>query len=387
MDNIHAATKKELPATIHLINSVFIEWDKSTRMEEKFPIFLSEKNLEHIQIITDQGKPVSHVGYYQTKVIIQGAAAIQVGSIGSVCTHPAYRGKRLASQILDVVEAKAQREGIQVLLISGERSLYTRRQCIQVGGFVEFSLKGRQPLPAPDFELRTYLAEDTPEIYALYNQEPVRFYRSYEEFATLLKAGLLPFYWTNKLYVVKTNGHTVSYFFLGLAHEQPLWGEISEFAGDRSALSAAFNLVCQQEGLDHLVVRCASNDPLCAYLEHVSEESQRGKSADQVGTVKIINFTGLMKSLRSYFLQYVPRKTLNAIRWAETEGRFYLSCDGETVEIGDLTSLTQLIFGFSPGHSLSENMTVFLARHPQAGELIHAAFPVPLPWAGNLNFI
>jgi GNAT superfamily N-acetyltransferase len=325
------------------------------------------------------------VGYYQTKVIIQGAAAIQVGSIGSVCTDPAYRGKGLASQILDVVEAKAQKEGIQVLLISGERSLYTRRQCIQVGGFIEFSLKGRQPATAPDFEMHTYQVEDTPEIYALYNQEPVRFYRSHEEFSTLLKAGLLPFYWTNKLYVIKTNGHAVAYFFLGLAHQQPLWGEISEFAGDRGALSAAFNLVCQQEGLHHLVVRTSLKDPLSAHLRQSVEEG--GKNADQVGTVKIINSAGLMKNLRPYFLQYVPRKMLSALHWAEKEGRFYLSCDGETVEIGDLTSLTQLVFGFSPGHRLSETVSAFLVRHSQAGEFIHSVFPLPMPWAGNLNFI
>ena len=55
--------------------------------------------------------------------------------------------------------------------------------------------------------------------------------------------------------------------------------------------------------------------------------------------------------------------------------------------MGSLAEMTQLVFGFPQGHGLSEYAASFLVRHSQAGAFIQAVFPLPMPWAGNLNFI
>jgi GNAT superfamily N-acetyltransferase len=388
MDRVQTATKHDLPEVIKLINTVFIsDRPESSRMEEKFPIFLSEANLDHIFIVADQEKTVSHAAYYPSKVLIQGIP-IHVGSVGSVCTDAAYRGQGIASRILDALEDQARSEGIQVLFISGERGLYLRRKCKQVGGFKEFMLNRSQAaetLP-PNVELRESDAGCILGMATVYNQEPVRFYRTAVEFEQLLKAGLLPFFTsTNKAYVLTAGGRIVAYFVLGSSNDQTRRGSIVEYAGDRQLLRSAFDQVLHREALDHLTVQVPGFDPLTAFLEHGSINAQ---IIHQVGTVKIINLASLMESLRPYFLQYTSLQTLDAIRWGEeNDEKYYLRVGDETGEIGDLTDLTQLVFGFAENNTCLEKFARFQASHPVVDEFVRAVFPVPLPWAGNMNFI
>jgi GNAT superfamily N-acetyltransferase len=388
MYSVQTATKENLPEVIKLINSVFISnWPASSRMEEKFPIFLSEANLDHIFIATHQGKPVSHAAYYKSQVLIQGFP-IQVGSIGSVCTDPEYRGQGTASRILDALEENARSEGIQVLLISGERGLYLRRQCKQVGGFNEFTLHARQEVktsPHPEIELVEYDPASIGAMANLYNQEPVRFYRSAEEFNILLKAGLCPFITTtNKAFLLKTASKIVAYFVLGIVHDDPMWGEVSEYAGDRQALKIAFERVLTQETLQRLLVRVPSRDPMAAFLQ---DGFHAVHGIHQVGTVKIINLVSFLQSLKPYFLQYVTPQVLDRIHWEEKDGQFYIIDGVDVGEIGDLCNLTQLIFGFAEDATCPEKFTTFLSTHPAAREFVHTALPIPMPWAGNMNFI
>lgn len=388
MDRVQTATKQNLPEVIKLINMVFIsDRPELSRMEEKFPIFLSDANLDHIFIVADQEKPVSHAGYYPSKVLVQGIP-IHIGSVGSVCTDAAYRGQGIASRILDALEDQARSEGIQVLFISGERGLYLRRKCKQVGGFKEFTLNRSQAaetLPS-NVELREYDSSCIPGMAAVYNQEPVRFYRTALEFNLLLIAGLHPFFTsTNKAYVLSAGRRIVAYFVLGISDEPTRRGGIVEYAGDRQLLRCAFDQVLHREALDHLTVQVPGFDPLTAFLELGSINAQ---NIHQVGTVKIINLASLMESLHPYFLQYTSLQTLDAIRWGEeNDEKYYLRLGDESGEIGDLADLTQLVFGFADNNTCLEKFSLFQASHPVVDEFVRAVFPVPLPWAGNMNFI
>lgn len=387
MDRVQTATKDNLSQVIKLINTVFIsDRPDATQMEEKFPIFLSETNLEHIFVVSDQEKPVSHAAYYPATVIVQGIP-IQVGSVGSVCTDAAYRGQGIATRILDVLEEKARSEGIQLLFISGERSLYLRRQCKQVGGFKEFTLSRSQAasaLPAR-IKLCEYDAACIPGMAAVYNQEAIRFYRTAVEFDRLLEAGLRRFFTSvNKAYVLKAGERIVAYFVIGINDAPTRQAGIIEYAGDRQLLRSAFDQVLHTEALEQLTVQVPTVDPLAAYLEAGAAAVQ---CIHQVGTVKIINLASLMRSLRPYFLQYTTQETLDAITWEEKDGKYGLRAGAEAVEIGDLTDLIQLVFGFVESSTCLENLASYRANHPKVDEFLKAVFPVPLPWAGNMNFI
>ncbi|HEX7434071.1 MAG TPA: GNAT family N-acetyltransferase [Anaerolineaceae bacterium] len=385
MENIRPATPSDLPELIKLVNAIFISEDKnSVWMEEKFPTFLSEKNLEHLYLQTDGGRPISHAGYYSSSVIVDGAL-IHVGSIGSVCTHPDYRGHGIASLILDEVEAMARQEGIEVLLVSGERSLYLRRQCIQVGHFTEVTLENIQPDPAnrgAEVDLVEYNPDWLTSLEAVYAQEPVRFYRSLDEFGTLLSAGQKTFFNLDcKTYLIRDGEAARAYFSMTIRDG---WAEAGEYAGDRRLLNQAFRQVMVKDSLRTLRIPLPSSDPLVPLLQGPCITQ---KPAKQLGTVKILNATALMDSLRPYFLQHVPPSILNAMQWREQDGQVSLVCGGDRLVFDDPTQLTRLVFGYEESTAMAEPIATFLARHPEAGQFVSRALPVPLPWAGNWNFI
>ena len=385
MEIIRAAVSADLPELHKLVNAIFIdEGSNSARMEEKFPIFLSKKNLDHLFILTDSGRPIAHAGYYPSTLLIEGAG-IRVGSIGSVCTHPDYRGQRIASQILDVLEDKASREGIELLLISGDRSLYLRRQCIQTGGFIECWLESKK-LDRTWLNAGIELVEAGPahldELVALYSRESVRFYRTKDEFEALFAAGIRPFYHlTNKAYLARSGNATRAYFTLSSRDDM---GEVTELAGDRDILRSALFQVMQKENLEQIRLPLPQGDELVTLLHGPGVTQQPSL---QLGTVKILNPLALFKSLRPYFLQRLSASLLESVQFSVQDGIPYLEADGDRFTFTDSTWLTRLVFGFEKPGDIPQPLAAFLASHPHASQFTAAAFPVPLPWAGNLSFI
>ncbi len=385
MDPIRAAAAADLPGVIKLANAIFIpEGSNSARMEEKFPLFFSEKNLARLLIATDGDKIISHVGLYPSKIIVEGAT-LTVGSIGSVCTHPEYRGKGIASRILDVVEENARRDGLDLLLVSGERSLYLRRQCVQVGNMIECRVARAQPDQASSVT-GVHLVEYDPgwfqTMVSLYAREPVRFYRTRDEFGPLLDAGLRPFYnWTIKAYMVEDRQSPSAYFIMSIGNE---WADIAEYAGDRGLLRSAFQQALAKESLSQIRMMLSPGDALIGLLQGPGSTQ---KPSSQLGTVKILNAMSLLESLRPYFLQHVPAAIMDGLDWVEENGQIALIAAGERLVFEDPTVLTHLIFGFEESAPCPAAITDFLSRHPAVDQFVSSVFPVPLPWAGNLNFI
>jgi hypothetical protein len=88
---VRAATLEDFPAVLQLVNSIFPTRAKiSFKMEEKFPLFLCEDNLENIRVICHNGRLVSVAGYYPSTLSIEGCN-VHVASVGSVCTDPEYK--------------------------------------------------------------------------------------------------------------------------------------------------------------------------------------------------------------------------------------------------------------------------------------------------------
>lgn len=91
----------------------------------------------------DQGKLVSFIGLVPAG-LRTGASALNVYSMGCVCTHPEHQGKGYASQLLNQVLAHADRSGASLLLVSGGRSLYERAHCYPFGAVEHFTLHAHQ---------------------------------------------------------------------------------------------------------------------------------------------------------------------------------------------------------------------------------------------------
>ena len=108
---------------------------------------------------------------------------IQIGSIGGVCTHPRYRGFRLASRLLDYCAETLRQNGARLMLISGDRGLYTRVGNVMAGRYATFTFTsppaGAQPA---GMRLRPATRADVALCSALYQAEPVHFERGIARF-------------------------------------------------------------------------------------------------------------------------------------------------------------------------------------------------------------
>jgi len=61
-------------------------------------------------VIEDNGQPVSACALLPRELWVDGET-LRVGLIGSVVTHPGYRGQGLASRVLQAAEQELQRRG------------------------------------------------------------------------------------------------------------------------------------------------------------------------------------------------------------------------------------------------------------------------------------
>lgn len=382
MDEPRAAKPEELPEVLKLINATFPPRGRfAFQMENKFPLFLSEGNLNNVWVFSDQGKPVSVCSYYPCRINVQGSS-IAAASIGAVCTEPSYRGQGLSSRLLDNIEVKAAHEGINLLLISGTRGLYIRRKCAIVGGFSRSDIKPNAEVPP--FVLDDFAPADLQEMAILYNREPARFERTRVEFDALVQAGILSDYnFTYKLYLTRKNAQMTSYIVLRIIHKELVWGEVVEYAGERADIVAAVKLIAFRENLPFIQLHAHLSDPIIGSMDEPSI------LVPQEGMVKILRPAALLECLRSYFEQSTLRHSGLDFQVSEGQvGELSLKLGNESLSIADPILLSWLIFGF-PEDARMEEEKFFssLDTRQEMKAFFSSVFPIHFPFAGNLNYI
>jgi GNAT superfamily N-acetyltransferase len=382
MEGPRAAKLEDLPNVLKLINSTFPPRGCfAFRMESKFPLFLSEGNLDNIRVFCDQSRPVSVCSYYPCRINVYGCS-IRAASIGAVCTEPSYRGQGLSSRLLDDIEEKAVQEGIDLLLISGTRGLYLRRKCAIVGGFVRYDIT--PSAEAYPFVLDDFSPAGLQEMEQLYNREPVRYERTRVEFDTLVQAGTMPDYnFTYKLYQTRKNGQLTSYIVFRIVHAEPGWGEIVEYAGDRADVAQAVRQIAYQNGLPIVRLQAHVSDPLRAWIDEPCIPDL------QEGTVKILRPAALLASMRPYFAQYSLRHSGLDFQVSEEQaGVLSLQLGKESLSIADPLLQSWLIFGFpEDARTQEEQFFSSLSTQPGLKACFTRVFPIPFPYAGNLNYV
>ncbi|TQW75226.1 GNAT family N-acetyltransferase, partial [Clostridioides difficile] len=105
------------------------------------------------------------------------------------------------------------------------------------------------------------------------------------------------------------------------------------------------------------------------------------KSLDyQQGTMKIINFTKLCDSLRSYFSQYVDFELLKYMEFKQVENKYIIKYKEEELVIENLDKLNKLFF------EKNEEQYNEFKHLKNIYEFATKAFPVDFPWTANLNY-
>ena len=121
-----AATRDETDELHRLVTDVFGSSEMpGEQVPNEYPLIFRDKDEDSRRVICVDGKIVSYVGLHIRTAVFFGCE-ITVGSVGGVCTHPAYRGRGLASVLMNHCESFMRDAGVDLVIVSGERGLYRR---------------------------------------------------------------------------------------------------------------------------------------------------------------------------------------------------------------------------------------------------------------------
>jgi GNAT superfamily N-acetyltransferase len=371
--------KGEFSRVMKLIDFVFRGSDcPSPSKQELYSILLNRDNLENMRIILVDGRPVSHLGIHEGEMIFYGHR-IKVGSIGSVCTYPEYRGRGYATRLLEDAIQKLEADGVDIMLVSGDRDLYRRAGCAPASRMYNFRIGKDDLMRFADrdpIKLVPYGEEHVGCIIEAYQREPVRFHRSLEDFRRMLISG------SDRNIGAETSVILSDTGFLGYLAVQPpvdaKVGNVIEYAGARYAIADAMKHVFDMYDLDGLNIYVPFYDKELIYL--FRRKGIRSMPVNMPGyTVKIINFVGLMEKLRPYIEERLGRRA-ELLKFDREGDRCYIHLDRETLIVEDGDELAHLVFG-----TYDEREKEMM---PKTGalKLLMEVFPLPLVYPG-LNYV
>lgn len=374
MINPRSAKIEEFESAINLINTVFrTSRGHKPTMQYEFPMLLSKNNIENMIVIAKEGKVISDVNYLIQDVSIEGND-IKLASIGAVCTDPEHEGNRYSSSILDFVEQKMFNDGVDIVSISGTRSLYTRRKCSLVKSCYKYVTYSKNI--NVNFEVKEYDEDYLDEVMRLYNQNSTRFLRSKDQFKSLLDSATIPWgtYDYRKL-LIFTDGELVGYLILRIVNIEEKIGEVVEMYSKFD-----FNYeILQYIGNKYDLNRINQYIHMKDYKNQPSNYDTK-EIIDLDGSIKIINYVQLCKKLNRYFKQYIDDSFVDKLEFKFEDDKYIIKYNNEELLIDDLDIVNKLFF---QGNDVLKNE---LENLKNIKEFTSKVFPINFVWTSNLNY-
>ena len=382
----------EIASITELADCVFMQ-GRTGVMGDLFPRLFHKDNRDNLFVFIDGERVVSHVGMVERKARIPGCG-LHVACMGAVATYEDYRGRGLASQLVRAALDKARADGVDVMLISGDRTLYRRIGAFPVGRDFRCVLDADilDWLHNPRVRVRKALESDLPACAAAYDAKPVGFVRPMDEWKDYIDSKATAEGW-HHLLVVEEDGEFRGYAAVHRGHDGS-HGEVAEFGGTCGAAASG----CQRgartgerqaspnsaQGLGsgkvdapHLLggaLRAISEKtgekPLKITLQQHDEAlramlAQAGAAFEPVsvdGAWTIVSFTRLMERLRPWIEARAGSASAQSMACSEDETTCTLSIMGKSVTLSRVEAV-QLVFG----------TTVDASPSPLFGSI----FPVP----------
>ena len=377
-----SANLNEFNDVTELINYIFrISRNCKPTMVEEFPLLLNKNNIDNMIVISQDNKVVSDVNYLIQEVSIQGEK-IKAAAIGAVCTHPDYEKRGFSSKVLDFVESKMLSDGVDILLVSGTRSLYTRRNCSLIKSFYKYSIHPEKvDFPTNfkflEFDETCIDSNDLNKILHMYNQNSTRYIRTKEEFTTLLHSATIP--WGDRSYkkvLVKNNDITIGYIILRITKgNENSFAEVVELSLDNYYVEKVLKHLCYKYDLRKIVYS--------VHIRNTKDQLQNVSDTEldyQQGSLKIINFEKLCKSLSGYFKQYFSTDFVDNLEFVKHDDKYVIRYKDEALIIDDLNKLNKLFFEYD------ETQFEDFKDLKNIYSFTKAVFPLDFPWTANLNY-
>ena len=401
LEGPRSLTVEELPEAVALSTEVFDPG--GTSMGLQFPLLFSADNVGELRVFSEGGRLVSLVGCLHQTILVEGHP-LPVGSMGSVCTRPGYRGRGLAGRLVSDVFRRLEAAEVPLALISGDRGLYKQLGCVEAGCFERFEftredwvrlLRNRkdEKASAGDAQFRFFEERDLPLLHELYRREPLRFFRSLEQFDRLIwrHPGLKRLFGDERV-VVAYRGRPEQVSAYVITRARTIQGgstrvDIVEYAGSREDIIEVIGFVIEEISPSVITFTVPAQD--IQFLRLLNTYGLSGSRCTLPGhTLYVTNFRTLLGRLSSYIEERTGMRLGRDVFTVEESGasegeemRWTLRVGDELVEIPSRQHLTRLVFG---GITMEEFEAI--APRGRAKRFLERAFPVPLPVPG-LNYV
>ncbi|MCM8760469.1 MAG: GNAT family N-acetyltransferase [Candidatus Omnitrophica bacterium] len=373
MEGPRGVRKEEFDDLVKLVNLTFRPERQS--MQREHESIFNEENLEHLRVIVEDGKPVSHIGTLEKEVLIYNCKS-KVGLVGSVCTHPDYRGRGYATLLLNDCIRRFNEHGCDFMLVSGARRLYDSADCLSVGNVIRLEIMKRDLWR---FERNKATSiEDFSEKYLedmmkSYEKKKVRFIRERKDWEIGLRCGQVMNVPSDFL-IIKENSKFKGYLIVNFSGGR---GDVKEYGGDRQSLIGAIPILFEKYQLDALTFPIPFEDREFAGLIQDRGVHSSVTPINAPCTVRVLNFSRFMERARPYFREKLG-DIAEDLKFEEKGEEYKISLGKEDFIIKGRRAMTWTILSRPGGYEITGEGRVI--------EAIRNVLPIPFLWYG-INFI
>lgn len=328
--------KKE--EVVRLVDEVFFGGKKY--IANRFRKLFNNDNDDNIYYMENEhGEVQSTASCYYSSILVEGALELKVCSLGAVCTSEKSRGLGLSSRILQKIEDDIRQKDIDILFVSGVRSLYTNRGCVRAGSLHHFILDKdnyrttKVMLRDCITQLVTNITDDLIlDMAHQYNKKPVRFYRSFDEWKELLRGNLFSYEnEENHLYLLESEAYGRGYILCRVGYEGiDKVIQLIEMIGNKELLFEGVCKLFEEKNADKAVL----------YFEEGMSVPNALLDKCQLepitGTIKLINPHSILEKIKRYTKQY----TSKVFEFEQIGEVYRLQLDQKIVFRGNLERLT-----------------------------------------------
>ncbi|MBO1514365.1 GNAT family N-acetyltransferase [Metabacillus bambusae] len=368
---IRQLEEHERQAAIELSDKTFRNHEQKS-MGEAFPFMFSQSSIGQSFGAFHNGELVSFMGLVPSIIKI-GEARLNVYSLGSVCTAEDYREKGIASQILERVFDFLDCSDASILLVSGDRSLYTRVNCCHFGNISKFNVQFENVHKNSESQIREMRKEDLFQMNQIAQRRLITYDQSVSDLQSLIHAEAYAscLNLTHKTLIVEKDNKVSSFLVLGVPHRkrQEQKGKMIEWAGKPNEIKHLLSYAIKAYELEEIEVAVP-------WHEHLLENELNGSTftlEKNEGTVYIINPKRFLKQLNPYIKS----------RHLESFECKYTDREHIQVTFSNMTTTLQVKDFVSFVFDSQSNDSEILELQKSIGNI----FPIPFPYTAGLNFI
>lgn len=368
MEGPRCLERHEMGSLETLVDTVFMQGQAGV-MRRAFPALFNEDNLANILVYADEGRIVSHVGRTERWASL-GGCIVRVGCVGAVATYEEYRGRNLASRLLERTCQDAAASGVDMLMISGERGLYRRAGAVSVGldHRLVLSRNEAQLLRSSEYALRPFDAADLPFWMEAYERKCAHFIRPLDDWNWALETRLCQLVESEFLSITLDGavcGYTVS-------HVSSRDGAcvVGEYAGDDAAVLSVLGPLMEQHNTQTLRMHVQGTQT--TFIGMVARARIRMEPVHANGTLLVLDFPRLIERVRPWIASRVGMGPASALCVRVEEGGVCFQMGRDRIDFATPADATEFVFG---NHQRDRGEGGFAC-----------AFPVPSLWYG-LNYV